>query len=140
MCATVTMTIVNVIILYNYYAEYIEREEVKPEDNIRSSIVFDSTSCTVHIECSFDNNTTSTCVVVYWQHITNPYDLINLNMEKIDRHQNSNTIQTSINLQNTKKNIGYHISVFIFNSDKKRIDGQPLVKSYSTCGQGIIPP
>ena len=70
---------------------------------------------------------------MYWQHIPNPYDLVN---EKLDN--NHGTAQTLIKLPENLENRGYHVAMFRFSNDKKMIDGQSLTTSYNICEQGII--
>ena len=89
----------------------------------------------VSVECSFTDDSTSACVVVYWQHISNPYNLVNLNSIKLNRRINETLAHGFINLQ-SPKNGSYHIAIFAFNNDKEMIYGEPLVTFSKVCEQG----
>lgn len=80
------------------------------------------------VDCYFQNNSSSACVIVYYQSCSHPYGLVNVSTIKLDRVEEK--ANGCIEFHNPDYG-GYHIAVFAFSSDKKMIDRQPLATSFT---------
>lgn len=93
------------------------------------------------ILCSFDDDSASACVAVYFEiRPSNPNGLINLSVTKIDRVGKEG--HECIKFHNPGNGDHHNIAVFAFSNMKKMISGQPLrvlrMNVFSTTEKGDI--
>ena len=92
----------------------------QPVHNVSSVVVQNETNLCVH--CTFHDDSASACVVIYYTFASAYYDVITLNVWKIDRVEQEACDCVEV--------IADHIAVYAFSSEKKMIYGQPLNYSY----------
>ena len=100
--------------------------------NVSAGVLQNETNLCVR--CTFHDESASACVVIYYGFADNHYDLITLNLWKIDRVEQVLEAYDCVGATNYNPvGISDHIAVFAFSSEKKMICGQPLNYSYARC-------
>ena len=90
--------------------------------NVSARVLRNETNLCVY--CSFHDDSASACIVIYYGFADNYYDLITLNLWKIDRVEQEEAYGCE-EISN-QDSIADNVAVFAFSSEKKMIYGQPL--------------